>query len=178
MIKYVALLRGIGPSNSNMHQHKLEGVIESLGHKRAQGVISSGNVVFETDRKDIATMEKQLEAAWVAKLGFTSTTIIRSQQQLKKLVAADPFAGLSHGPSSYLLVTFFKRPVKMNLKLPHQPAGKTYRLLSMINNTLFTSTDNTKVPTTDLMTWLERQFGKDITSRTWLSVGRILNKME
>jgi hypothetical protein len=28
-----------------------------------------------------------------------------------------------------------------------------------------------------VMGWLEREFGKEITSRTWLSVTRILNKM-
>ena len=46
------------------------------------------------------------------------------------------------------------------------------------DNALFTVTDNTVVKTTDLMTWLEKEFGKEITSRTWLTIHRILKKMQ
>lgn len=177
MTKYVALLRGIGPSNPNMHQAKLVGVLEELGFTNPQGVISSGNVVFESERADIIQMESELQAAWPQKLGFFSTTIIKSQSQLQKLIKADPFAGLQHGRASYLLVTFFKHNTEVNFPLPYQPSGKTYKLLSVVDNALFTTTDNTEVPTTDLMTWLEKKFGKDISSRTWLTVQRILRKM-
>ena len=31
--------------------------------------------------------------------------------------------------------------------------------------------------TPDLMLWLEKQFGKKITTRTWKTVGKILAKM-
>ena len=98
-------------------------------------------------------------------------------EQLEQLVKADPFKGMTHGPKSYLLVTFFKKPTRVNFDLPHQPEGKTYKLLAVVDNTLFTTTDNTVVKTTDLMTWLEKQFTKEISSRTWLTVHRILKKM-
>lgn len=178
MIRYAAFLRGIGPSNPNMHQSKLCGVLAELGFQSPQGVISSGNVVFGTDRTDISAMEAEMEAAWQDKLGFTSLTIIKSQKQLGNLIKADSFAGLEHGPGSYLMVTFFKHPTKIGFKLPHQPPGKPYKLLAAVDNTLFTTTDNTVIKTTDLMGWLERQYGKDMTSRTWLSVQRVLRKME
>src|SRR2546423_1896339 len=107
-MKYVALLRGIGPSNPNMHGQKLKAVMEELGFDNVQTVISSGNVVFESPSKDEKALEAKIEAAWPTKLGFNSTTIIRSQQQLQALVAQDPFQGAEHSRGSYLLVTFFK----------------------------------------------------------------------
>ena len=178
MPKYVALLRGIGPSNPNMHQKKLCGVLELLGFTSVQGVISSGNVIFESDSKDTKSLEEVIEKAWPEKLRFNSTTIIRSQAELKKLTDADPFKGLDHGRASYLMVTFFKKPSKMPFKLPYQPPDKPYKLIGATSDALFTVTDNSQFPTTDLMTWLEKQFGKEITSRTWLTVHRILKKME
>lgn len=122
-------------------------------------------------------MEARLEAAWPKLLGFNSTTLVRSTEQLQRLADADPYNGMVHGQSTYLLVTFFKQSKKVSFTLPHQPVGKPYKLLALIDNTLFTVGDNVAVPTTDLMSWLEKQFGKDISSRTWLTLHRILKKM-
>jgi uncharacterized protein (DUF1697 family) len=162
-----------------MHQAKLCGVLKELGFSDVAGVISSGNVVFSSDLTDTAALEAQLEKAWPAKLGFSSTTIIRSQQQLQNLVDKDPYEGLAHSQKSYLLVTFFKHPPKLAFKLPYQPLGRDYKLLKMIDKTLFSALDvSATAHSPDLMSWLERQFGKEITSRTWLTVQRILKKME
>jgi uncharacterized protein (DUF1697 family) len=46
MVKYVALLRGIAPTNPNMRNDKLRGVFEKLSFENVKTVISSGNVVF------------------------------------------------------------------------------------------------------------------------------------
>src|SRR5581483_8879431 len=109
MPKYVALLRGIGPSNPNMHQKKLEGVLEELGFSNVKTIISSGNVVFESPLKDIAKLEDKIERAWPAKLGFNSMTIVRSREQLKALVDKKPYGSTEHSRENYLLVTFFKQ---------------------------------------------------------------------
>lgn len=178
MPKYVALLRGIGPGNPNMANAKLRQVMEDLGFTDVQTVISSGNVLFSSPLSDTAQLEKTIEAAWPTKLGFQSTTIVRSQAQLQALVDANPFKELEHGPGSYLLVTFGQKLIKPAQKLPYQPAGKPFKLLATVDGALCTVTDNTQIKTPDLMTWLEKEFGKQITSRTWLTVQRILKKLQ
>lgn len=177
-MKYVALLRGIGPSNPNMHQAKLCGVLEKLGFTHVHGVISSGNVVFASDITDRALLEDQIEKAWPRELGFTSTTIVRSQHDLQKFVAQDPYKGVAENPNLYRLVTFFKHPQKIEFTIPHRPEGKPYRLVAADEHFACTVTDLTNSKTPDTMSWLERQFGKEITSRTWGTVQRILKKME
>lgn len=160
-----------------MRNDKLREVFENLGFSHVTAIISSGNVIFESDETDTKALEAMIENAWPEQLGFTSTTIVRSQKDLEALIAAKPFEGLIHGPSSYLLVTFFKKPTKIGFQLPYSPPNKTYKLIGEVNNTLFTVTDNTVVKTIDLMTWLEKQYGKEITSRTWKTVERIHKKM-
>lgn len=171
-MKYVALLRGIGPSNPNMHGSKLKAVLEELGFSNVQPVISSGNVVFESDSKDIAELEDMMEKAWPKKLGFTSTTIIRSQGQLQALVDQDPYKGAQHSRSSYLLVTFFK------LAPSKEVASRTDYVGKDGINALCGVIDTTASKTPDFMAKLGKDFGKELTSRTWLTIQRILAKME
>lgn len=177
MTKYAALIRGIGPGDPQKTNEKLRGVLESLGYSGTRSVISSGNIVFESAEKDVNQLEKAIEAAWPASLGFTATTVVRSQSQLQRILDADPFDGATHSKGSYLLVTFLKQPRDPSFNLPYQPPDKPYKIVGYDDGVVFSITDNSVIKTSDLMTWLEKQFGKDITSRTPLTLQRILNKM-
>lgn len=177
MTKYVALIRGIGPGDPQKTNEKLRSVLEALGFSGVRSVISSGNVIFESSESDGRKLEDLIEAAWPELLGFRATTIVKSQSQLQELLDSDPFGGATHGEGSYLLATFFKHPAKLKFKLPYKPVGKPYRLVGYHNDVLFTITDNSIVKTSDLMTWIEKQFGKEMTSRTPLTIQRIIKAM-
>lgn len=155
-MKYVALIRGVGPGNPNMHGKKLEEFFESIGLKNPRAVISSGNVVFESSSGDTRTLENKIEAELPKKLGFSKTTIIRSEDDLKKFVATDPFKGVKDEKPNYLIVTFFK---------DRKPE-------------MATVIDMTSGRTPDFMVKLEREHGKEITTRTWKTIHRILKAME
>jgi uncharacterized protein (DUF1697 family) len=176
MTKYVALLRGIGPMNPNMRNDKLRGVFENLGFKNVKTVISSGNVVFETDRKDIAAMEAAIEKAWPEQLDFTSATIIRSYDELLELIANDPFKGTKHRPKTYLTVTFLKR--KSSKPLKDFPPNQGSTIGAIYDRELCAIVDTTAAKTPDLMAKAERYFGKEITTRTWKTVERICKALE
>ncbi len=178
MTKYVALLRGIMPTNPNMRNEKLRGVFEELGFRNVQTLISSGNVLFESASKNQRALETKIEKALPARLGFKSATIIRSHAELTQLAAKNPFKGAEHGKKAYLVVTFLKNKPTTKIKFPHRPEGKTYELLAMHDRAICTAIDLRGANTPDVMTWLEKQFGKEITTRTWKTVGRILKKME
>lgn len=171
-MKYVALLRGIGPSNPNMHGAKLKEATEAAGFKNVQTLLASGNVIFESGSKDQAAIEAKLEKTWPAMLGFNSMTIVRGQGQLQALVETDPYEGSVHSNhQTYLLVTFFK-------SAPETPPKDNYYGVSGVN-ALCNTIDNSNLATPEFMAKLDKQFGKDqITSRTWLTVQRILKKME
>jgi len=51
-------------------------------------------------------------------------------------------------------------------------------LISKADRTLFSVIDTTGGQTPDLMTWLDRTFGREISSRTWKTVHRILARMD
>ena len=177
MTRCVALLRGIGPGNPNQRNENLRMVCEQLGLGQVSTVISSGNVVFDTDSEDLTALETQLERAWQEKIGFDSSTLIRTQEDLQHLVSLDPFQGLEHRKQTYLLVSFTKHPISVEMNLPHGPEDMSFELVAATDRELFTVTDTTAARTPDVMGWVEARFGKELTSRTWLTVARILKKM-
>ena len=177
MAKYVALLRGIAPLNPNMRNDKLRSVFENLGFENVKTVISSGNVIFESPSRSVKKLEETIEAAFPEQLGFTSTTILRSQGQIQKLVDEAPFQGMTHSQTSSLTVTFLKKKRRTNLKFPYKPDHRDYQLLGMYDGAICSVIDLTSSKTPDLMVWLEKQFGKEITTRTWKTVEKILKAM-
>lgn len=177
-MQYVALLRGITPGNPSMRNEKLRTVFEEIGFTNVKTVISSGNVLFETDNKDAGALEKAIEKALLKQLGFHSTTIVRSRLELQKIVDQNPFENDNHTSKNYLTLTFIKRKARFPYELPYTPEGKSYTFVNFIDNTVFSVVDTTAAKTPDLMTWLEKQFTKDITTRTWKTILRILQKWD
>jgi uncharacterized protein (DUF1697 family) len=167
----VGLLRGIAPSNPAMRNANLRRVAESVGLRDVRTVISSGNLVFDSDA-EAADVEERLEAAWPERLGFASTSIVRSREEVDRLVAADPFAGLEHGPSSYLLVTFLKDRGRSAEPPPPEPDGVAFRVVGAAHGAVFSVTDTTG-RAVDVMSWLEKSYGTGISSRTWRTVLRL-----
>lgn len=160
-----------------MRNENLRGVCADLGFRNVATVISSGNIVFEAGATDTAELESTLETAWEEQLGFASTTIIRARAELESLIELAPFGELEHGPASYLLVTFCKNPVQVDLEMPHRVDRGAFRLVGTTERELFTVTDTTSRSALDVMSWVEREFGKEVTSRTWKTVERILARM-
>jgi uncharacterized protein (DUF1697 family) len=179
--QYVALLRGITPMNPNMRNEKLRGVFEGLAFRNVRTVIASGNVLFEPPdgvSEDVDVLEATIEQALMEQLGFSSTTIIRSRQQLRRLTDEDPFKGVEHSARSSLNVTFLKREPETDLAFPYRVEGRDYALVALYEGAVCSVTDLTRAGTPDLMAWLEKRFGKEITTRTWATVQRILKRLE
>ena len=177
MQKYVALLRGIMPSNPNMSNENLRRLFGDLGFQNVRTVISSGNVLFETNTKSNTALEARIENALPERLGFKSTTIIRSADQLQALIESNPFKNIVDAPQSRLNVTFLKNLPTAKLTYPFVSESKTFKLTAIYDRAICSIMDTTTGRTPDLMLWLEKQFGKEITTRTWRTVHRIIQKL-
>lgn len=177
MRSYAALLRGIMPSNPNMRNEKLRGVFSGLGFENVASVLSSGNVVFRAAESDPAELEDRIQRALNAELGIAGGTLLRDYDSLRELLARDPFDGLVHERGSYLTVTFFKTAIAD--PVPALPADPLTRVIGYDEPTraLLTVIDNSTPKTPDFMAWLDKTYGKDITTRTWLTVQKVVKKM-
>ncbi|MCA0253735.1 MAG: DUF1697 domain-containing protein [Actinobacteria bacterium] len=179
MNQYAALLRGIAPSGRNQSNDQLRGVFERLGFAKVASVLASGNIVFDSPEADVPAIEERIEAALVADLELNSRTLVRSLDELRALLASDPFPGLTHGRGTYLTVTFFKE-APANVLVTDHPDGLTQVVgYDPAARAVLAITDNSDPGRTpDFMVWLEKSYGKSITTRTWLTVERIVRKLE
>ena len=139
-----------------MKGEKLKEAFEWLGFNNVHPVIASGNVVFDSPLKADAKLEKKIEQGLEKYLKFSRIVIVRSHEELKKLVKKNPFKGVKDKKPNYLIVTFFKHPKKE----------------------LCTVIDMAKTDGSAMMQSLDKKHGKEITTRTWKTVNRILAKME
>lgn len=176
-MEYVALLRGIGPGNPSMRNDKLRGVLEDLGLDDVRSVISSGNLLFTADTSDLAALEDRIERAWPEALGFRSTTILRTAQQLRDLVAAAPFGDREDTPDARCNVTFLKHAPEVQLEVPCTSPDGASVIVAVVDRAICSVVDLTGERTPDLMRWLERTYGKQVTTRTWRTVHRIVQRL-
>ncbi|MGM1048034.1 MAG: DUF1697 domain-containing protein [Bacillota bacterium] len=92
MAIYIALLRGINVGGKNMiKMAELKKMCEALGLNRVQTYIQSGNVLFESTEEE-STLRKIIENEIEAVFGFSVNVIIRTSEELKKIVADNPFS--------------------------------------------------------------------------------------
>ncbi|MBO0852234.1 MAG: DUF1697 domain-containing protein [Nocardia sp.] len=179
MTRYAALLRGIMPSNPNMRGEKLRGVFSGLGYESVGSVLASGNIVFTSSESDTEAMEARIQDALRSELGIGGGTLLRSRDQLQALVDSDPFPGLTHGRGTYLTATFLKDPRAV---APPEPPAELAQLVRRAGfdegaRAVLAVIDNTAASTVNHMGWLESVYGKEITTRTWLTVQKVLAKL-
>ena len=91
MTRYAAFLRGInlGPTNK-VAMPRLREIAEGLGWTDVATYINSGNLIFTSTKKP-ATLAAELQAALQAELGKSIDVAVRSQAQLEKIVAHNPY---------------------------------------------------------------------------------------
>jgi uncharacterized protein (DUF1697 family) len=103
----ISMLRSVNVGGNNMiKMEALRALYTSIGLRDAQSYIQSGNVVFGTDRKEVAPLAKKIEDAIEDKFGFRPPVVLRTVQELREVVAKNPFAKRSGIEPGKLLVSF------------------------------------------------------------------------
>jgi uncharacterized protein (DUF1697 family) len=107
---HVAFLRAINLAGKNtVAMADLRAMVESHGHRKAQTLLNSGNVVFEcAGRRECAAMERAFESAAEKAFGFAPDFFIRTADEMAAVVAGNPFPKEADRDPGHLLVVFLK----------------------------------------------------------------------
>lgn len=103
----ISMLRGVnlGPYK-RIKMDALRELYESLGFRNPQTYVQSGNVLFKTSERSIASLAKRIEVGIEKTFGFHADVIVRTTADLKSVIARNPFATRSGIEPGKLLVTF------------------------------------------------------------------------
>jgi uncharacterized protein (DUF1697 family) len=166
---YAAFLRGVMPTNARMSE--LRSCFEEAGFSNVRTVLASGNVVFSAARTPEAALERAAEAAMAKRLGHAFFTIVKSIADLQALLDADPYRAFRLAPNAKRVVTFLRGKPPATPRLPIEQDGA--RILRLVDRTAFSTYEPTpRGPV--FMTLLERTFGRDVTTRTWDTLGKVV----
>jgi uncharacterized protein (DUF1697 family) len=90
-VRYVALLRGINVGGTSLiRMADLRACVESLGLDDVSTYIASGNVLFETPRRDAVALERELEQALEVRFGLPLRIVLLDRPAYGRIVAAIP----------------------------------------------------------------------------------------
>src|SRR5215475_11305987 len=91
MAAFASMLRGINVGrNKRVKMTDLKETYESLGFKNVQTLLQSGNVVFTNPKASPVRLELKIEQALADKLNLDSRVIIRSADELQRVIAGNP----------------------------------------------------------------------------------------
>jgi len=118
MTTYIALLRGINVGGNKMvSMAELRALLTKLGFEDVKTVLQSGNVVLrartQPPAKLEATLEREVEKAFGMKVDFH----VRTADEWRALVEANPFGAEAKRDPARLMLSCFKTPLdKTNVK--------------------------------------------------------------
>jgi uncharacterized protein (DUF1697 family) len=173
MPTYVALLRGInlGP-NKRVKMDALRKSFESLGLRNVQTYIQSGNVAFKAGKTSSAALGKKIEARIVKDFGFSALTILRSQEELGKVVAMNPFKQHEVNPA-WLHVIFLAEAPEAAVLKQLEGLTKSPDKSCCLGQEIYLHLPNGYAHSSLLHNPLERKLLTRATTRNWRTVNNV-----
>ena len=155
----------------NCRMPELKAALEKAGFTNVKTVISSGNAVFSSRTTAEGTLERKCEDAMGKHMGRSFMTVVRPIDELAELLARDPFASHALPTGAKRNVTFLRSAPRTKPPLPVELRGA--RILALEERVgLSYYVPNVADPA--FMVIIEKTFGKEVTTRTWETVGRIV----
>ena len=174
MDAYVAFLRGINSGqNPVQSMENLRRIFQGLGFRNVRTVIASGNVLFETDPMERGVLEGIVEKA-LERSGIDTVAIIRTREEIRDLVAMDPFGKMTLTAGKKTYATFLKNPPLPGKDIHKMGTG--YAIIATLDTVIFSVVDLSSTRTPVLMKDLEAGFGREITTRSWATILKIASR--
>jgi len=108
---YIAMLRGINVSGHKIiKMEKLRLSFEASGFRGVRTYVQSGNVIFESAKGSSTGLSKSIGEQILRDFGFAVSLILKTPNDMKRVVGANPFLKKRAIDQSKLYVTFLSRP--------------------------------------------------------------------
>ncbi len=175
-MRALALLRGINVGGHKIiPMAKLKTIFETAGYKNVVTFIQSGNVLFDTTTSDTEILQTKIEKMLVDSLGYDVLTIIRSADEMKRIVAKNPFADEHiEKKTKYYVMFLEKKPTRGEQQsvLATQVKGMSFQFgayeLYCLLDAKFSGNDS---PFSNVK--LEKLLNQKGTTRNWATTTKI-----
>lgn len=179
MKKYVALLRGINVGGKNLiKMTDLKACFESIGFQAVTTYIQSGNVLFGTGETDQIKLTGQIEKALSKMFNYKSRVVVRSQKEMKNIVARAP-RGFGSDPATYRYnVIFLKEPMTAGEAMKSVSTKEGVDQAFAGKGVLYFSILISKATQSHISRIASMPVYQSMTIRNWNTTTKLLNMME
>lgn len=165
--RYVAFLKGINVGgNKKLPMAELKSLMENNGFSEVKTILASGNVCFKLKSGSIEDLQPIVEKHF----GFPTDILIFNYSVIQEIIKFDPFKGIKMHDKIRLYVTFYKDQPAHPIAIPYTSEDESFKIISSINNFIFSILDLNFSGTTDAMKILEKHYGKKITTRNYNTI--------
>ena len=155
---------------------ELKNMFEAIGFNNVRSVLASGNIIFETNISDTYTVVKKIEGQLAKKLGYEVKVVVRTADELQSLIKSNPFGEIKLTPRTKLFLTFLSDTPKSSIKIPHKSADNDFIILRMTGNEIYSVVRLLPgIRPYRIISFLEKEFGKNITNRSWETILKTAN---
>ncbi len=177
-VRYAAFLRNVNlgrPDSPTRRQ--LEAAFLESGAATAQSFLVNGTLVFSLapGARPRAVAARACEAMR-ASCGMREPVFVRSVDELRTLVAADPFAGQVAEDRDACCISFLGAPRRAVPALPFVTARGDLELLRADDTHVLSVSRWVGRSAGSPNAWLERVLGEPATTRNWRTVVRLVEK--
>lgn len=173
MTKYTVFLRGINVGgHKKVQMAKLRDVLSSLGFSDVKTLLASGNIVLSS-KKNKAEVQKLVGKCVLDNFGFEVSVLVRKFADIENIVLSDPFAGYELDAKMRFFVTFLSENKVFGKKKDMQ-LGDDFKIIKKGKTEVFSILYLGKVGSVDAMSYLENEYGKNITTRNWNTINKLV----
>jgi uncharacterized protein (DUF1697 family) len=109
MTTCVALLRAINlPRHNQVAMADLRAFLAGLGFADPRSLLQSGNLLFRSDRRTTAQLERLLETEAAKRLALRTDFLVRTAREWQDVIARNPFREEAKRDPGHLVVMFLK----------------------------------------------------------------------
>ncbi len=175
MPTYIAMLRGINVSGRKIiKMENLRQSFEALGFHGVRTYVQSGNVIFESAKASSTVLSKSIGEKILHDFGFAVSFILKTPNEMKRVVGANPFLKKRAIDHSKLYVTFLSRPPATTVLRNLDPLKAEPDQFCITGREIYLYCPNGYGGTKLSNHVVERMLSVEATTRNWKTVNRLL----
>jgi uncharacterized protein (DUF1697 family) len=174
MTTYICFLRGVNVGgNKLVKMADLKILLTALGLRDVKTYLQSGNVVFRTAEADRAALIRKIEDAIRKKSAMEVKIILRTTDELRKVIAANPLSPEDRNPSA-LVVAFLAGPIAEKDKAALTSLKTASEELHFGDKEIYMYFPENMARSKLAAALTEKKVGVNVTARNWNTVNALL----
>lgn len=138
MYKYVAFLRAINVGvGRQVKMDLLRKLFENLGYQHVKSYIQTGNIIFDTEQKDLLLIKSSIEPLLKQTFGFEIPVILRTDKEVSEIIINNPFKDFFSQEKTATYVALLDKTPTRDLITKIEELSNNIDTLKIVNKDIF-----------------------------------------